>query len=172
MKHPVSFSLRHRGKALELDAAREMITLLGITGEPIGSLPWDFVIDQILAYRKPPVPKETRIEPRVSLSFQIKYKTPEGHRFDSRAGGIGGGGLFIESTTPLPVGTKIAMEFSLSEQPQEWIPAKGIVAWVCPKADQYTFSPGMGIRFTDMAPEVRDRIVKILASFESTGQAA
>ena len=172
VKYPVSFSLRHRGKALELDAAREMVTLLGITGEPIGSLPWDFVIDQILAYRKPPIPKETRTEPRVSLSFRVKYKTPDGHHFENRAGGIGGGGLFIESTAPLTVGTKIAMEFSISEQPPEWIPAKGIVAWVCPKADQYTFSPGMGIRFTDMAPEIRDRILSILESIENTGQAA
>lgn len=172
MKYPVSSSLRHRGKALELDAAREMVTLLGITGEPIGSLPWDFVIDQILAYRKPSMPKETRTEPRIALSFRVKYKTPEGHHFDSRAGGIGGGGLFIESTTPLPVGTKIAMEFSLSEQPSEWIAAKGVVAWVCPKADQYTFSPGMGIRFTDMAPETRGRILSILGSLENSGQAA
>jgi type IV pilus assembly protein PilZ len=172
VKYPVSSSLRHRGKALELDAAREMVTLLGITGEPIGSLPWDFVIDQILAYRKPPTPKETRTEPRVALSFRVKYKTPEGHQFDSRGGGIGGGGLFIESTTPLLVGTKIAMEFSLSEQPPEWIPAKGVVAWVCPKADQYTFSPGMGIRFCDMAPELRERILSIVASLESNGQAA
>lgn len=172
VKYPVSSSLRHRGKALELDSSREMVTLIGITGEPIGSMPWDFVIDQILAYRKPPAPKETRTEPRVSLSFRVKYKTPEGNQFDSRAGGIGGGGLFIESTTPLPVGTKIAMEFSLSEQPPEWIPAKGVVAWVCPKADQYTFSPGMGIRFCDMAQELRERILRIVASIESNGQAA
>lgn len=172
MKYPVSFSLRHKGKVLELDVEREMVTLIGITGEPIGSLPWDFVIDQILAYRKPPALKETRTEPRVSLSFRVKYKTPEGDHFDSRAGGIGGGGLFIESMTPPPVGTKIAMEFSLSEEPLEWIQAQGIVAWVCPKADQYTFSPGMGIRFTDMAPAVRDRIIAVLASLESNGQAA
>jgi len=64
------------------------------------------------------------------------------------------------------------MEFSLSEQPSEWIAVKGVVAWVCPKADQYTFSPGMGIRFTDMAPETRGRILSILGSLENSGQAA
>ena len=88
------------------------------------------------------------------------------------AGGIGGGGLFIESTAPLPVGTKLAMEFSLPEQPVEWIPAKGVVAWVCPKADQYTFSPGMGVRFSDIAPEARERIHAIVKTLEGTGQAA
>lgn len=172
MKYPVSSSLRHRGKVLELDAAREIITLLGINGEPIGSLSWDFVIDQILAYRKPPVQKEVRSEPRISLAFRVRYNTPEGQRFESRAGGIGGGGLFIESQSPLPVGTKLAMEFSLPEKPTEWLPAKGIVAWVCPKADQYTFSPGMGVRFTDVTPEIRDRILELVKSVQGTEQAA
>lgn len=172
MKYPVSSSLRHRGKVLELDAAREMVTLLGINGEPIGSLSWDFVIDQILAYRKLPVQKEVRSEPRISLAFRVRYNTPEGQRFESRAGGIGGGGLFIESLAPLPVGTKLAMEFSLPEKPTEWLLAKGIVAWVCPKADQYTFSPGMGVRFTEVTPEIRDRILELVKSAQATGQAA
>lgn len=172
MKYPVSSSLRHRGKVLELDAAREIVTLFGINGEPIGSLSWDFVIDQILAYRKPPVQKEIRSEPRISLAFRVRYNTPEGQRFESRAGGIGGGGLFIESQSPLPVGTKLAMEFSLPEQPAEWLPAKGIVAWVCPKADQYTFSPGMGVRFTEVAQDIRERILALVKSAQGTGQAA
>ena len=172
MKLPVSLSLRHKGKVLELDASREIVNLLGSNGESIGSLSWDFVIDQILAYRKPSIPKETRSEPRVNLAFRVRYKTPEGDRYDSRAGGIGGGGLFIESTTPLPVGTKLAMEFSLPEQPSEWIQAKGVVAWVCPKADQYTFSPGMGVRFTDIQPEARDRILAIVKTLESVERAA
>ena len=172
VKYPVNSSLRHRGKVLELDTAHEVVTLLGINGEPIGSLTWDFVIDQILAYRKPSSYKEVRSEPRVSLSFRIRYNTLEGHQYESRAGGIGGGGLFIESQSPLPVGTKLAMEFSLPERPTEWMPAKGIVAWVCPKADQYTFSPGMGVRFSDIAPDVRDRILDLVKSVQSTGQAA
>lgn len=172
MKYPVASSLRHRGKVLELDASREMVTLLGINGEPIGSLSWDFVIDQILAYRKLPVQKEVRSEPRISLAFRVRYNTPEGQRFESRAGGIGGGGLFIESLAPLPMGTKLAMEFSLPEKPAEWLPAKGVVAWVCPKADQYTFSPGMGVRFTEVTPEIRDRILELVKAAQESDRAA
>jgi hypothetical protein len=55
VKYPVASSLRHKGKTIELDATREIITLIGINGEAMGNLSWDFVIDQILAYRKPPV---------------------------------------------------------------------------------------------------------------------
>lgn len=172
MKYPVSFSIRHRGKTLELDTAREVIALLGLNGEPIGSLSWDFVIDQIMAYRKMPVQKEVRAEPRISLAFRVRYHTPEGQHFDSRAGGIGGGGMFIESSAPLPVGTRLAMEFSLPENPEEWLPSRGIVAWICPKADHYTFSPGMGVQFTEITPEVRDRILELVKALQSKAPAS
>lgn len=172
MKYPVLTSLRHKGKALQIDTEREMVILLGVNGDVIGSLSWDFFIDQILAYRKVAVQKEVRSEPRISLTFRVRYNTPEGERFESRAGGIGGGGLFIESHTPLPVGTKLAMEFSLSQKSEEWLPAKGTVAWVCPKADQYTFSPGMGVRFTEIDETVRDQIHELVKGSQTTSQAA
>jgi uncharacterized protein (TIGR02266 family) len=172
VKYPVVSSLRHKGKTIELDATREIITLIGINGEAMGNLSWDFVIDQILAYRKPPVSREARTEPRVTLAFRVKYKTPEGQQFESRAGGIGGGGLFIESQSPLPVGTKLSLEFSLPEHANEWLAAKGVVAWVCPKADQYTFSPGMGVRFTDIAPDIRNRVLELVKSLQEVGRSA
>ncbi|BCA55412.1 hypothetical protein W02_25520 [Nitrospira sp. KM1] len=172
MKYQVASSLRHKGKTIEMDSAREIVTLLGINGEAMGNLSWDFVIDQILAYRKPPATRESRTEPRVTLSFRVKYRTPEGQYYESRAGGIGGGGLFIESSAPLPVGTKLAMEFSLPEKPNEWLPAKGLVAWVCPRADQYTFSPGMGIRFTEIATDIRTRVLDLVKAIQHVGQPA
>jgi uncharacterized protein (TIGR02266 family) len=172
VKYPVSLSLRHKGKVIEFDAEHERVVLLDSSGEVIGNLSWDFVIDQILAYRKVSVQKEVRSEPRISLAFRVRYNNPEGSRCESRAGGIGGGGLFIESQTPLPVGTRLAMEFAFSEKPEEWMPAKGTVAWVCPKADQYTFSPGMGVRFTEIAEDIRDRIHELVKSIQKMGQAA
>ncbi len=173
MKYPVSSSLRHKDKIIELDVAREMVVLLGVNGDVIGSLSWDSVIDQILAYhRKVSIQKEVRSEPRISLTFRVRYNSPEGPQFESRAGGIGGGGLFIESQTPLPVGTRLAMEFSFPEKSEEWMPAKGTIAWICPKADQYTFSPGMGVRFTEIAEDVRDRIHELVKSIQNMGQAA
>ncbi len=172
MKYSVVSSLRHKGKTIELDSAREIITLFGINGDSMGNLSWDFVIDQILAYRKPPASREARSEPRVTLAFRVKYKTPEGQEFESRAGGIGGGGLFIESQLPLAVGTKLSLEFSLPEHGQEWLAAKGIVAWVCPKADQYTFSPGMGVRFTDIAADIRNRVLELVKSLQQVGRPA
>jgi uncharacterized protein (TIGR02266 family) len=169
VKYPVVSSLRHKGKTIELDSAREIITLYGINGDAMGNLSWVFVI---LAYRKPPASREARTEPRVTLAFRVKFKTPEGQQFESRAGGIGGGGLFIESQSPLPVGTKLSLEFSLPERGNEWLAAKGVVAWVCPKADQYTFSPGMGVRFTDIAADIRNRVLELVKSLQEVGRPA
>ena len=170
VKFPVVSSTRHKGKTLEIDSSKELITLVGINGEPMGSLAWDFLVDQILTYRKPQQSREARSEPRISLSIRVKYHTPEGARFESRAGGIGGGGLFIESFTPLAVGTKLSMEFTLPEGPSEWLSAKGVIAWVCPKADQYTFSPGMGVRFTEIAAETRSRVLSLVHSVKGVPQ--
>ncbi len=155
---------------LEIDPASEMINLVGINGEPAGSLSWDFIVDQILTYRTPQPLREARAEPRISLSIRVKYTTPEGTQFESRAGGIGGGGLFIESMAPLAVGTKLSMEFTLPESPGEWLFAKGGIAWVCPKADQYTFSPGMGVRFTDITQETRSRVLSLIHSVKGIPQ--
>jgi uncharacterized protein (TIGR02266 family) len=172
VKYPVSSSNRHKGKVLELDPAREVITLLGIDGTPLGNLSWEFVIDQILAYRKPTPPKDARADPRISLSVPVEYHTPEGDQYEGRAGGIGGGGLFIESEDPLPVGTRLTIRFTLPTRPLDWLEAKGIVSWVCPRADQYTFSPGMGIRFTEISSDTRDRVLELVRSAKGTKQVA
>jgi Tfp pilus assembly protein PilZ len=62
------------------------------------------------------------------------------------------------------------MEFSLPERSSDWLVAKGVVAWVCPKADQYTFSPGMGVRFTEVSNDTRARILELVRSLQAVGQ--
>jgi uncharacterized protein (TIGR02266 family) len=170
MKFPVVSSARHKGKSLHVDGNRETVTLIGTSGETLGTLSWDFIIDHILAYPKSNQVDDGRTEPRISFSIRVKYNTPQGLHMESRAGGIGGGGLFIESEGPLPVGTKLVIEFALPDSPTEWLSAKGVVAWVCPRADQYTFSPGMGVRFTDIAAETRNRILNLVRSVRTANQ--
>lgn len=164
MKLPVIATKTHLGKSLEVDCNRETITLLGPGGEQLGTVTWESVIDQLLSQVPPKEPQETRSQARVSLSFGVRYRTPDGASYEGLAGGIGGGGLFIESHDPLPVGTKLFLEFSLPGATSEWLDAKGVVAWVCPKSDQYTFSSGMGISFTDISADVRGRVLDLVRS--------
>ncbi|MFO0775034.1 MAG: PilZ domain-containing protein [Nitrospiraceae bacterium] len=167
---PVPPNRRHSGKTLELDQAHEVLILRGVNGELIGSLSWDSIIDQILAYHEARPIDESRHEPRVSLSLHVRYRTPEGQTFESRAGGIGGGGIFIESTSPLPAGTHLSLEFTLPDRPTEWLAARGVVAWVCPKADQYTCSPGMGIKFHEIANDARNKVIDLVRSIKTASR--
>jgi len=166
MRLPVITTLVHKGKALELDCERELITIRGPKGEKIGSVTWASIIEQARPLPEPDRWNDLRDEPRLSLVLKVRYTTTGGKTIESRAGGIGGGGLFIESITPLPVGTDITLEFSLPDSPTEWMYAKGTIAWVCPKPDHYTFSPGMGVRFTDIGLEARTRIVELVKSLK------
>jgi len=168
MRLPVITTLVHKGKALELDCERELITIRGPKGEKIGSVTWASIIEQARPLPEPDRWNDLRDEPRLSLVLKVRYTTSGGKTIESRAGGIGGGGLFIESITPLPVGTDITLEFSLPDSPTEWMYAKGTIAWVCPKPDHYTFSPGMGVRFTDIGLEARTRIVELVKSLKGS----
>jgi type IV pilus assembly protein PilZ len=172
MRMPVILTSLHKGKALELDSQREVITLLGLRGERLGSVSWQSVIDHILAANDAARNQDARNDPRVSLLVKVRYGIPGGKRIESRAVGIGLGGMFIESTTPLPIGSSVELEFTLPDRPADWLEVKGAVAWVCPKADQYTLSPGMGVRFGEVSTEVRSRLMEVVNSANSVKWAA
>lgn len=170
MRLPIIVTIPHKGKALEIDSQREVISLLGPRGERMGTVPWESVIDQILATNEATRTPESRTQPRVSLVAKVRYSIPGGKRLESNAVGIGLGGMFIESSTPQPVGTQLEVEFALPDRPGDWLEVKGTVAWVCPKADQYTLSPGMGIRFAETSANVRERLVELVNSVKWVGR--
>ena len=170
MRLQVIATVSHKGKALELDCERETITVRGLKGEKLGTVTWATIIEQARPVQEPERIAETRSQPRLSLVLKVKYSTVGGKCIESRAGGIGGGGLFIESLTPLRVGTDLDLEFALPDRPSEWMLAKGTVAWVCPKSDQYTFSPGMGVRFTDISTEARICVLEFVNAMKGSGR--
>ncbi len=170
MRLPVIVTKGHKGKALELDCELETITLLGLLGDKLGTVTWASVIDHIQASGEKSNAAEPRSQPRVSLFVKARHSTADGKRVESRATGIGEGGLFIETQTPLPVGTEVAIEFALPDRPSEWLEAKGRVIWICPKPDQYTSSPGMGVRFTQVSAVARERVLELVNSLKRTGR--
>ncbi len=169
MRLPVVITKTHLGKSLELDCDQETITLLSPAGEALGTLSWEAMINRMLLQAPPSTPPEIRSQARVALSFRVRYRTPEGEEFEGRAGGVSGGGLFIENDVPLPIGTKLSMDLLLPGTPADWLVAKGVVAWVCPLFDQYTFSPGMGIQFTEITAEVHERVLGLVRSQRRSG---
>lgn len=168
MKLPINLTKAHKGKYLEIDSEQETMALIDPSGQNLGTVTWESIIEYMRASTEKTTPLHVRMHPRASLLIRVRYRTLSGQQIEGRASGIGGGGLYIESTMPLPVGTELGIQFALPEHPSEWLEAKGIVSWVCPKADQYTFFPGMGVRFSEIQADARQRVLELVTSLKQT----
>jgi uncharacterized protein (TIGR02266 family) len=162
MKYSVTVTPGYEGHALEMDVRQEAILLRGTKGQLLGALPWSGVIDRILAADDDAQFAHSRAHPRAPLAVKVRYTTPDGKQFDSLTGGIGGGGLFIESSTPLAPGTELSVEFALPDRPWERLKAKAKVAWTRNKPERYLLFPGMGVQFIDIDPNSQQQLVELV----------
>lgn len=169
MKFPITTTVAYQGKVLEIDDVREVISLHDGEGILLGSLSWQDVIQQILANTNNDSRfAHTRAHQRAPLAVKVKYTTPEGKQFDSLTGGIGGGGLFIESSQPLTPGTELEVEFSLPDRPWEKHKARAKVAWTRNKPERFLLFPGMGVQFTAIDEKSRKELIELVAALNRT----
>jgi type IV pilus assembly protein PilZ len=171
MRLAVTASEVHQGKMLELDCDQETISILNGEGRSMGSVSWDALIEWIKSTSDMDETRHVRAHPRAPLAVKVRYSTPEGKEFDGLTGGIGGGGLFIESSMPLPVGSEVHIEFALPDRPLETIQASGKVCWVRAKPDRFTLYPGMGVQFTDIDSHAREHVIDLVKSLIQVRQA-
>ena len=163
MKLPIKISSPHRGKILGLDSEAETMTLLSHTGEPLGSVSWEAVIDFIQSSVK-----ETRSHqavrnyPRSRLAAKVRYVTPDHKHFDW--------GIFIETHLPPQLGTSLTLELILPDDPTSPINAQGKVAWVRPGEEHYVFFPGMGVQFTEISESGRERLLTMVKTLDHARQ--
>ena len=162
MKYPVLTTANHQGKHLIVDADQETILIHDASGILLGGIPWGHIIDRLLASDDDTRFAHCRAQPRAPLALKVRYTTPEGKQFDSLTGGIGGGGLFIESGTPLAPGTEVSMEFALPDRPWEKVKAKGKVAWTRNRPERHLLFPGMGVQFTDIDEKAQTQLVELV----------
>ena len=163
MKFSVTTTEGHVGKVLEMNVDQEVVVLLSATGALLGTLSWGMVIEQVLA-RSDDDTRFTHVRsyPRAPLAMKVRYTTPEGKQFESLTGGIGAGGLFIESSTPLAPGTELSVEFALPDRPWEKHKAMAKVAWTRNKPERHLLFPGMGVQFTHIDEKAREELVELV----------
>jgi uncharacterized protein (TIGR02266 family) len=70
------------------------------------------------------------------------------------------GGLFVESETPLAVGTVLTFTLRIDTVPSD-ADVRGIVRWVRPE-DHGDLPAGMGIQFVDLDPALADAIERFI----------
>lgn len=162
MKLPVISTAGHQGKFLVVNAEQETINVHDMFGRLLGNMPWGAIIERVLDNDDDARFAHCRMQPRAPLAVKVRYTTPEGKQFDSLTGGIGGGGLFIESGTPLAPGTELSVEFALPDRPWEKLKAKAKVVWTRKKPERYLLFPGMGIQFMDIDKKAQDLLVELV----------
>ena len=114
----------------------------------------------------PPAKHDGRRSRRLHHDLPVAYRSVGGFLSDW-ATNISQGGMFINSRTPLPVGTEVKLMFEL---PGATFPFDlvGRVTRVVRWEDEVRQAPGMGIEFTDIDREKRDRIEAFVESLRAT----
>lgn len=79
---------------------------------------------------------------------------------------ISRGGVFIRSKSPLPVGTKVNLKFSVILDDFETIEGEGEVVRVVEDGDEI----GMGVRFTSLTDRSRELVEKLVSEQEQSGE--
>ncbi len=147
------------------------MTLLGPTGEPLGAVSWEAVIDFIQgSVRKARSHAAVRNYPRSRLAAKVRYMTPDHKHIDSVTCEVGGGGVFIETHLPPQLGTILALELVLPDDPTAPIKAQGKVAWIRPGEEHYVFFPGMGVQFTEISETGRARLLTMVKALDQSRQ--
>jgi uncharacterized protein (TIGR02266 family) len=98
-----------------------------------------------------PSQRDRRGSEREDLKIPVDYSAVDAF-FSEFTTNVNEGGMFIETETPSPLDSEVALEFRLPglERP---VKVSGRVAWI---SDGKGESPvGMGIEFHELVPEVR-----------------
>jgi type IV pilus assembly protein PilZ len=103
---------------------------------------------------------ERRQYERFDTSISVDYSSGDTFLF-SYIQNISEMGIFIRSDTPLPIGTVLELRFA--PDGQNAIELLGEVTWINPyRPFGDNLNPGMGVRFRDLQPELRERIVELV----------
>src|SRR5438132_9664344 len=120
--------------------------------------------------KEPQSHRAVRDYPRSRLAAKVRYVTPDRKRIDSVTCEIGGGGVFIETHLPPQVGTALALELVLPDDPTALINAQGKVTWIRPGEEHYGFFPGMGGQSTETSEHGRARLVHMVKALDHARQ--
>ena len=168
MKFPITATREHQGKTLDIDCDQETLSLFDDKGQRLAILGWGTIVEHMLSVDEDIRFAHSRAHPRAPLAIKVHCSTSDGKHFDSLTGGIGGGGMFIESSTPLAPGTELKVEFALPDRPAQKFVTGAKVAWTRAKAERYLLFPGMGVQFTDIDQEAQTRLLNLVTSLNRT----
>ena len=101
---------------------------------------------------------------RVPVQLLVDYRSDGNYLFDF-CRDLGVGGVFIQTKEPLPMGSDVALTFTLPDS-KETLDAKGKVIWVQGFVpERKDLAPGMGVQFEQFAPEQRELLENFISRY-------
>jgi c-di-GMP-binding flagellar brake protein YcgR len=169
-----------------MDTSNELINLLDENGNRLRMVPWREVCESLMIpLPLPPGKKypESRRFVRFPVTAIVTYQDEQKKRYNSISYDISGGGLFIKTRRPLPIGSKLDIELVLPIVKKK-IRARGLVPWIRKEGEEcavvpiskatvqvtyvqerprkVTLAPGMGTKFTQIKEEDRVKIMDFI----------
>jgi len=117
--------------------------------------------------------KETAIDPadgrsgrRIPIQLLVDYKSDGNYLFDF-CRDLGTGGVFIQTTKPLPTGSAIDLTFTIPDS-KETLTASGTVIWVQGTVNKSEASAGMGVQFAGFSNDQRKLLEDFVKRYHGT----
>jgi len=134
----------------QLDASDEKGYARGMTDRPDASDPPDS-----------PDSIERRSFERIDVTWSVDCETDDTFLYAAIAN-ISEMGIFVRTTEPLMVGTLLTLRFVPPRSEDSFV-LQGRVQWVnAVRPLHENLNPGMGVLFTELTPEDRERIVETI----------
>ena len=117
--------------------------------------------------------KETAVDPaegrsgrRIPIQLLVDYKSDGNYLFDF-CRDLGTGGVFIQTTKPLPTGSAIDLTFTIPDS-KETLNAKGTVIWVQGQVNKNEATAGMGVQFAAFSNDQRKLLEDFVKRYHGT----
>lgn len=110
--------------------------------------------------------REDRVDHRVPIQLLVDYRSGGNYLFDF-CRDMGTGGVFIETSKPLPVGSDMELTFTIPDS-KETLRTSGKVIWSqAPIQDRGDISVGMGVQFTNFSEVNRKTLDQFISRYGS-----
>ena len=117
-------------------------------------------------------PEDGREGTRVPIQLLVDYRA-DGHYLFDFCRDLGAGGVFIQTASPLPQGSKIDLTFTIPDSKQT-LKTSGTVIWVQSRVEgRKDLTPGMGVQFTGFTGNQRTVLEEFVRRYHGnklTGQ--
>jgi type IV pilus assembly protein PilZ len=107
--------------------------------------------------------QENRVHRRAPLRLQLNYRDATGGNFlFEYSSNISKGGIFIETDTPLAMGTRLTMRFQAPGAENE-LQVEGEVTWVnAVQEEGENPNPGMGVQWVGLTDDQYELIASVV----------